>query len=197
MSYGQLASLGVICRPISGPRPRLGGKRSPFSAKFETTLAELGRELRWLHARRIVLEVDVDEREIRVDGFPRRDARPASPAVVLSFDSHFGPLRYATGEFNDWRDNLRAIALSMEALRRVDRYGVSRRGEQYVGWKALPVSTDPADAVQTREQALAVLAPYGGDVRAALRATHPDAGGDETEFRRVVKARDLLRGGTS
>jgi hypothetical protein len=34
-----------------------------------------------------------------------------------------------------WQDNLRAVALGLEALRRVERYGIAQRGEQYAGWR--------------------------------------------------------------
>ena len=32
---------------------------------------------------------------------------------------------------------------------------------------------------------------YGGLV-AAIKATHPDHGGDETEFRKVIRAKEIL-----
>lgn len=194
MSYGELVRLGVTFRPIEGwpvdfTRHR---RRSSFSASLTRTVDLLARELRELSARRIVIQLAVDEGALRMDGLPRADARPEHPGIVLSFESKWGPLKYATDEFWTWQDNLRAIALAMEALRKVDRYGVSKRGEQYTGWRAIPASTDPAAAIQTAEQAREVLARYNGDARAAIRATHPDTGGDVDEFRRVVKARDLL-----
>jgi hypothetical protein len=68
----------------------------------------------------------------------------------------------------------------------------SKRGEQYRGWKALPASTDPADSLTTKEQAEEYLKRWDGDLRRALKETHPDAGGDEAEFRTVVRARDLI-----
>ena len=45
-------------------------------------------------------------------------------------------LVYATDACEDWRHNVRSIALGLEALRAVDRYGISRRGEQYAGFRA-------------------------------------------------------------
>lgn len=198
MSWSELAAIGCRVRPLSDLRPAPAWERSRFKATLSTTVAQLGFELRSLSAKNIVLELDLGERDIRLDGFPRSDARLGWQAVVLSFDSRFGPLRYATAEYDDWRDNLRAIALSMQALRAVDRYGVSKRGEQYTGWQALPVSTDPADAIQTEAQARQFLSKWDGDVRAALFATHPDQGGDPDEFRKVQRARELLgRGGSS
>jgi hypothetical protein len=45
-------------------------------------------------------------------------------------------LVYATDACEDWRHNIRSIALGLEALRAVDRYGISRRGQQYAGFRA-------------------------------------------------------------
>lgn len=158
-----------------------------------------------------MVELDLTETDLRVDGLPRANARMGSDAVRISFQSKHGPLRYETGEFAGayyrdqvgWQANIRAIALGLESLRRVDRYGISRRGEQYRGWNALTTGTDPADAIQTRDQALSMIArTVGRDIdgtgdlrdaiRDALKATHPDAGGDATEFRKVMKAKQLL-----
>lgn len=48
-------------------------------------------------------------------------------------------LVYATDACRYWQHNVRSIALGLEALRAVDRYGISRRGEQYAGFRgALP-----------------------------------------------------------
>lgn len=81
----------------------------------------------------------------------------------------------------------------MQALRAVDRYGVSKRGEQYTGWKAIPMSTDPADSIQTKAQAVEYLDErYGGDLKRALFETHPDHGGDADEFRKVIRAKELI-----
>jgi hypothetical protein len=194
VSWSDLSWLGLQVRPLTDLRPECSWERSRFQAPLSKTVRQLATELRALNAKHIVLELDLRERDIRLDGFPRADAHTGSPAVVLSFESKYGPLRYATGEYDDWRDNLRAITLSMEALRAVDRYGVSKRGEQYRGWKALPpAATDPADAIQSVTQARAYLDErWGGDVRRALMETHPDRGGDGDEFRKVQRARELI-----
>src|SRR5947208_1880483 len=79
----------------------------------------------------------VTESDIRLDGRPRARAVASHPGVVLAFDSRHGPLKYAVDTFDRWQDNLRAIALGLEHLRAVDRYGVTRRGEQYTGWRQI------------------------------------------------------------
>ncbi len=196
MSYSDLQRLGVTFRPIDAwPGPLNPDRRwAPFKATLGSTVGLLERELRMLDAKLIVLQVAMTDRDIRLDGFPRANARASHPGVVLAFESKWGPLKYATDEFTEWQDNLRAIALSMEALRKVDRYGVSKRGEQYQGWKAIPASTDPADAIQTREQAAEYLSQWAGDVRRAVRETHPDTNPDvdPAEFRKVMRAKELL-----
>lgn len=53
-------------------------------------------------------------------------------------------------------------------------------------------TTDPADAIATPEQARAFLGKWDGDFKRAVRETHPDAGGDPTEFRKVIRARELV-----
>lgn len=112
-------------------------QRAAFSAPWSGRVELLNRELRHLGAKNVILQVDIPESMLRLDGFPRADARARSPGVILALDSKFGPLRYPCDTFYDWQDNLYAIALALEALRKVDRYGVTKRGEQYTGWKAL------------------------------------------------------------
>ncbi len=203
--YTDLARLAVVVRPYDDPPPS-GDRYSPFQATIGQTVTLLAHELEFLAARNIVLQLGLKESDLRVDGFPRATARAAHDAVALSFESRHGPLRYETNSFvgdyrePGWQANLRAIALGMEALRRVDRYGISKRGEQYRGWRQLTTGTDPADSIATREQAVAFLNQWRGGmdwsmldcVRAAVKATHPDAGGDADEFRKVMRARELV-----
>jgi hypothetical protein len=208
--WSDLASLGAVVRPLSDPKPPEGGRYSPFTASLTSTIEILATELNALDGRAIIVELDLRDRDIRLDGLPRADARPSHDGVAVSFESRFGPLRYVTAEFTArwqtpaWQANLRAIALGMQALRAVDRYGVSKRGEQYQGYRAIPQSTDPADQVVTAEQAFIVLSQASGlsmeqvkitpdyAIVQAIKRSHPDTGGDEDEFRRVIRAREIL-----
>lgn len=199
--WTELRDLGVVVRPFDGAPPPLGHRAAQFSASWPSTLELLARELRHLDAKQIVLELALRDRDIRVDGMPRADARLEHDGVRLSFSSKWGPLRYETGEYDGvpyrripgWQANVRAIALSMEALRTVDRYGVSKRGEQYRGWRAIGMGSGD-DSLATAEHARAFLAEWDGDVKRAIRETHPDRGGDESVFRKVMRARELVGG---
>ncbi len=174
----------------------VGRKRSQFNTSYSKTLELLDRELRYLKADHVVFQIALAEADIRRDGKPRADARPAHPGVILAFDSKFGPLSYPCDTFTTWEDNLRAIALALECLRTVDRYGVTRRGEQYQGWQCL---TGPG-AKMTREAAIELLKQFrekDGSLedayRNALGKLHPDRnGGDEAPFKRLQEAADVL-----
>jgi hypothetical protein len=104
--------------------------------------------------------------------------------VTVAFDSKHGSLKYTADKFATWQENLRAIALGLEALRKVDRYGVTTRGEQYTGWKALPAGESEPNV----ERGRSLIEEFGG-VKQALMATHPDRGGDPARFADVQAAR--------
>jgi hypothetical protein len=209
-----MSRLPYSVRPLDpwiGPRTRLRSD-TPFSSTWSATLTLLDREIAMLGGRRYVLQIDVSERWIRQDGELYARAQPASPAVRVSFDSRHGPLMYACDRFTHWQANVRAIALALEALRKVDRYGVGGHGEQYRGWTAL----DSRPAEMTRAQAAEFIAHWAepdqaekrdaaaaailagnrealkAAYRAAARRTHPDLTGDVDTFKRLNVARDLL-----
>lgn len=227
--------IDIAFRPIDVWPGTLTPERSrqapPFSARWEQTLDLLDRELRSLRAKRVVLQLALSDADLRLDGLPRATARPEHPGVILAFDSTHGPLKYATDVFDDgtvtrhggrwesrarvsmpgWQSNVRAVALGLEALRKVDRYGITKRGEQYTGWKALPSGT-PMPAAMSLEDAaelLVDLGEWGGErgdpdaliadpeiarayYREAAKRTHPDTGGDPAMFARVKTAYDLV-----
>lgn len=122
--------------PVSGRSA--GRRRATFRIGYSDRLSLLESELAKLGAKEIVIQAQFEAKDIRNDGWPRSSARPKGPAVVLSFQSKHGPLSYPCDSYDAWEDNLYAIALALEALRAVDRYGVTKRAEQYKGWAQLP-----------------------------------------------------------
>lgn len=125
------------------------------------TVSLLARELAHLKAKDVLLQMAVTDRDIRNDGWIRANASPTHPGVILTFESKYGPLSYPCDTFTDWQANVRAIALALEALRKVDRYGVTRRGEQYTGWGKLPPAGGTT-ATMTAEVAARVVAEAAG-----------------------------------
>lgn len=196
--------------------------RWTFKASWQSTLDLLERELGYLDAADLVIEADFMERDIRLDGMPRGNARqPVHPGVRIAFDSKHGPLIYATDSCAFWQHNVRSIALGLEALRAVDRYGVTKRGEQYTGWKQLGsgIAVPAGQTVFPSPEAAArwLMETYraaGGqeygpvawpllitvqDVRRTVyrkvaRTHHPDSGGTREQWNRLDTAIRLLGG---
>lgn len=75
-------------------------RRAPFKADYSGTQRLLDRELRMLRAQNVVIQLDCDESQIRRDGMPKADARLRSPAVIVSFESKYGPLSYPADAFD-------------------------------------------------------------------------------------------------
>jgi hypothetical protein len=168
-------------------KPTTQRRSSQFKTSYPRTLDLLEREVEALGGRDITMGVGLTESDIRKDGQPRAGARAMfHPGVELSFDSRdYGRLAYATDAFDDWQDNVRAIALSLEALRAVERYGVSK-GRQYTGFALL------AAGPGLEEQGRQLVERYGS-LKEALRHTHPDTGDANVttrDYQAVIAYRD-------
>lgn len=142
-------------------------ERSPYSAGLTSTLSLLSREFRAVACHRPVLEVAIPEGQWRVDGRPYARAQAEHPGVVLSLPSSAaGPLRFACDRYTSWPANLRAVALTMEALRAVERHGAVQAREQYAGFKALPPGAATAmpagPPTMTVDDAARVLVDHAG-----------------------------------
>lgn len=181
--------------------------RSQFSASWRDTTSLLRRELTNLHARNpeLLVAIPAGDSNWRQDGYPRSNAQQEHPGVILSFDTSYGHLSYPTDTFTIWQDNLRAIAKSLEALRMVDRYGVTKSGEQYRGFRELE-GAKPPTTFATAEDAAGFLRALSGSraevsdregmraaFRVAQRESHPDHGGDAGVFSDVMLAGEKLR----
>jgi hypothetical protein len=190
-------------------KPTAGWARKPgsFKAGWQSTLDLLERELNHLNAKDISIEGFFFPKDIRNDGWPKSSARPTQPGVVLSFSTKKGQITMPCDRYTGWESNLRAIALTLEHLRAVERYGVTtEEQEQYTGWLELPA----ASAVDEKTELANILIHHAsvGYVpsqvtndqrlfdstwREAARRTHPDTGGNSNDFQRVMNARERLK----
>lgn len=196
------------------------GKRwTPFTATYADTLVLLDRELTMLQAKDPILQVAAAPGQVRMDGQLRNDARVDGDGVILSFETEaHGTLTYpccaftGSGRRPGWQANLRAIALGLEALRKVERYGIADRGQQYAGYAELGTGI-ALGAGMTVDMAAKILAgaidgwdagdllngpgdPDIPSVREAFKRAalifHPDNGGDPEDFHKITEARDVL-----
>lgn len=207
MTAWQIEPLGAWTRPVT--KTRRGSHT--FKAKWPDTLELLIREAGELGLRgAIAVRIDVTEGDLRRDGMLRVGAKVGFPGVVVSFESRHGPVSFATDAYEQyygwalpaWQANLRAVALSLQALRAVDRYGVTKSGEQYVGWRALPAGGESMPAARAA-LIIRIAAGEGGEtadgpindrmLRRARANSHPDRnGGDRDEWNAVEQAVAVL-----
>ena len=208
---------------------------SRFDVSYERNLRDLDGELHHLGATSAHLQVQVPngEGDVRIDGQLRATAKVTHPGVVLTIETRsHGTLVYATDAFGrptgevrsgDWKSNLRAITLGLHDLRRLERYGIAQRGQQYAGFRELGSGMAMGSGTMSLDEAAELLATeacksFGDDwitaeallrdrgnadescvpgaYRDAVTAHHPDVGGDPAVFLRLTEARDLLLGGS-
>lgn len=111
---------------------------APFKATPASTLALLRAELGFVKAKNAEIGLCCDHDQIRNDGYPKTGARTFDSGVTVSFTKGNTPLRFSCDKFKSWVDNVRAIALTLERLRKAELYGCVRSGEQYSGFAQLP-----------------------------------------------------------
>lgn len=193
-------------------------KSSPFSANWSSTTTLLDAEVEKLQGRfktdKYVLMVNADESKVRKDGELRADSKRLGPEAAVSFQGDGGPLLFVCDSFHRFEDNVRAIALGLEALRKVTRYGLGSGNEQYRGFGelgtggGLATSGPAGDPAMSRHEAATFLTTWSGcgtlaildDSDFALKAyrqaslrLHPDTSGSTPElFRQLQDARKAL-----
>jgi hypothetical protein len=189
-------------------------RTSSFRSTLTSTLKILDKEIFELVDTRAQqnsaeLLIAIPAGGFRKDGRPRSDARAEHPGVIFSLDSRHGHLSYPCDTFDTWQDNLRAIALALQALRQVDRYGVTAHGEQYRGFMAIESGVAATMSTEAAVQILARVAkfnigasPMADDedlaearrrlILRAKRHAHPDRGGSRADWDLVAQAEAVL-----
>lgn len=183
---------------------------SPFRATCSQTLKLIDKELN--HAKAVdqswFIEMFVRPEDIRRDGELRANAKPPEPGIIFTFERFTEgrktqSLSFPCDRFNSWKDNLRAIALSMQSLRQVERYGVFKYAD-IINRLALPVAgegvarfdcakfiADHSDfQVDDILSGVAIEVAY----KRAARKLHPDnqETGNDALFVRLIEAKRVL-----
>jgi hypothetical protein len=173
--------------PEGWPR-RPSHQRSP--SRYEVTFLKardhLARQLELAGARNVVISTNVP---LRRDGLPLANMRePEDSGVAIYWDDRKRrPRVIACDSWRTVRENLRAVGLTVEALRTIERTGATELLERaYSGFARLPEAADcwsilgipkgsPANVVTDRYRELA-------------RQHHPDHGGDNATMARINAA---------
>jgi hypothetical protein len=176
-------------------------KRSPYKLPLERALQELTTELRLFRAKEFVVSSNV---EPRLAGLPRGPAAATDCGVAVYWEDQQGrPRVMACDAWDSVRGNVRAVAVTINALRQIERSGASQLLERaFTGFAALPADAGASSwrAVLEVPEGAAGQAAIEAAYRKRAREVHPDKGGSTEELIRVNRARDEalreLRNGT-
>lgn len=169
-------------------------KDSRYEVSFADARDDLVRSLRLLGASEFVISSNV---EVRRDGLPYSEfAQPEDPGVAVYWVQNGKPQVMACDHWRTVRENLRAIGLSIEALRQLERSGATQIVERaFTGFAALPASTKrpwrqvleidlvftaqtrPKDSLENARVREVVETRY----RALAKVRHPDVAGGSHE----------------
>lgn len=181
--------------PTGWPRTK-----SPAKSRFDVSFTEardgLVAEVQRLGGRYIVISTDIETRQ---DGLPYANQRaPRDTGVAVYFERKGKQMVFACDRWNSVKDNMRAVAKTIEAIRGIERWGASEMLERaFSAFQALPAPGE------TRKQHWReVLGLTGQDItrnprervdaayRALAKKAHPDAGGSPESFHALQHARD-------
>jgi len=170
-------------------------KRAAFSShkKPLTVWDAIGRvsgELSRLGATDEILSTNV---AVRLDGLPRSgQAEPSDPGAAVYFKLKKQDRCLACDRWDRVADNIAAIAQHIDALRRIDRYGVGTMEQAFAGYAALPPTHEDwwlvlgVAQTATDEQ---IRAAY----QALIKVHHPDVGGTHDGMSKINKAYNVAK----
>lgn len=177
------------------PGRRLMGR---FHVSLRISRDELLHQLNQLGAKSIIISSNM---QVRNDGLPYADQRePTDPAVAVYFNRIVGgqqrPFVVACDQYRRVLGNLRAIGLTIEAMRTIRRHGSNTLLEQaFTGFAALPAASNgqkPWWGVLSVERSASAAA-----IRAAYielsTIYHPDIGGSHERMVEINTAFEQAR----
>lgn len=166
--------------------PARDRKRGNFQRGLSTALDALYDELRQLKAVNVVVTSDLPT---RLDGRPRADGgRVSDPGIAVWFVLDSRERSWCCDRWLTVEANVNAIALSIAAIRGLERWGGANVVERaFAGFAALPPGTvtprswrevlGSADSWGSTTSSADLLALVKSRHRALIRTAHPDAGG--------------------
>jgi hypothetical protein len=169
----------------SGWRRTAGGdrKRATFQQGLAAARDGLVRQLEMLGAVNGMITSDLP---VRADGLPYADGRASDPGIAVWFVLDGKERVFACDKWIGHAANMRAIALSIQAIRGLDRWGASDLVTRvFAGFNALPPGGDQESTKRPWRDVLDLPADGTPSMlfvkhrhRELIRKHHPDAGGD-------------------
>lgn len=163
--------------PAGWPRTKYPQRSNFGNHTIYRAAADVEAELIRLGAKRIIISANLIR---NMDGGIRsKQAQPEDRGVAVYFNYNGGEQCIPCDRWQKVEDNLRAIVLTVSALRGLERWGAKEMvNAAFRGFLAIPEKAGGIDyfaGLNTREEVVATF-------RALAKEKHPDVGGDETEF---------------
>lgn len=177
-----------LCWPHNVPRvPAAKRERGRFRVTPGNARGFLVAELRALQAREVVISTNIP---LRRDGLPYADGDPPDPAVAIYFKLNGKPHAMTCDRWESVSANMQAMALTIEAMRGISRWGSKEMTEQvFTGFQALPPSaTDWRSVFKIAPGEKLALDTVKSIYRGMALRAHPDRGGDVNEMARLNEA---------
>jgi len=197
--------------PLGWPRAVAGSRRRADFGKTDRTYGPPHADgTRTLHERRrsltasdaaLRLEREIDRLggadallstnlKLRLDGAPRSDqGEPSDPGAAVYFTLRGQAICLACDRWLRVADNIAALAAHIDALRRIERYGVGKIDQAFRGYLALP-PTGIDWWIVLDVPPSATLDQVDDAFRRKSRELHPDAvGGSHDAQARLSEAR--------
>jgi hypothetical protein len=173
--------------PKGWPKTETGKRESGIRFKnvsLAGALSGLQEEIRRLGGKNLALS----------SNYTLGSTNPKEPGVVAYFDYDGKPVAMPCDRWNQIEANVRAIALTIEAMRGMERWGAKHMiTAMFAGFTALPARTGPScwDVLGIRSEPLpteqVVMAAY----RTLAQKAHPDKGGSTEAFNELTQAKDI------
>jgi DnaJ domain len=130
---------------------------------------------------------------LRLDGVPRVEQRePGDVGAAVYFTLKKQDICLACDRWDRVADNIAALAQHIDALRRIERYGVGNIAQAFRGYVALPASVHDWWSV-LGVTPNATLDDVEDAFRRLAMVHHPDRGGSADVMARLSEARELAR----
>jgi hypothetical protein len=171
--------------------------RAPAAGSYKVTFLQardhLANQLKLARGRDVVISTNVP---LRRDGLPLANmAEPKDPGVAAYWTDKKGKPRVcACDHWRTVRENLRAVGLTIEALRSIERAGASELLERaFSGFARLPETTSDAWSELGLPRGTS-RAEVEARYRELARIHHPDRGGSVSRMAAINRAYHELKG---
>lgn len=166
----------------------IGTSKQPLSVA--EALKRLSRELRLLGATAETLSTNV---AIRLDGLPYRNQKePDDVGAAVYFKLKNEDRCLACDRWTRVADNIAALAQHIDALRRIERYGVGTIEQAFRGYAALPPAVTEWWII-LGVSPNATLDQVDAKFKELAGTAHPDRGGTHEQMARLSEARQAAR----